>query len=290
MSAKVPRPFSRSRSSSAPGLAHAPAGTDSASASASAASPDASAGSTPLPLSPVIPGIRPGRDPERSIRPGPRRTPPEVVAATQRDRLLDGLVRTVAASGYTKARISDICSAAGVTRPVFYEQFNGKEDAFLTAYRHGTSLLLRAMEEAYDAAPGWPAAVRDGLWAMLSVLASATDFATAAVVEIDGVGPAGRAERELLLRRFHRFFTHPDRPALPGGVAPDELVDAVVGGVYSAVRQRVAAGRTGDLPGLLPALGYFVMAPFLGPGRAAAECETPPRMHKCAKNLCKRTT
>src|SRR5689334_4419896 len=69
-------------------------------------------------MSVVLPGTRTGREPERSIRRGPRRLPAEVVAATQRDRLLDGIVRTVAHNGYARARISDICQAAGVTRPV----------------------------------------------------------------------------------------------------------------------------------------------------------------------------
>ena len=98
---------------------------------------------------PVLPGARTGREPERSIRRGPRRTPAELVAATQRDRLLDGIARTVAEKGCAGARISDICRAAGVTRPVFYEQFAGKDDAVLAAYRAGVRLVVQAMEQAY---------------------------------------------------------------------------------------------------------------------------------------------
>jgi AcrR family transcriptional regulator len=86
----------------------------------------------------ALPGARAGRDPARAIKRGPSRVPPEVVAATQRDRLFDGLVHTVAQKGYVDARVSDICQAAGVTRPVFYALFAGKEDAFLATYRHGT--------------------------------------------------------------------------------------------------------------------------------------------------------
>src|SRR3982751_6313605 len=87
---------------------------------------------------PPLPGARAGRDPARAIKRGPSRVAPEVVAATQRDPLLDGLVHTVAQKGYANGRGGDICQAAGVTRPAFYALFVGKEDAFIAPYRHGT--------------------------------------------------------------------------------------------------------------------------------------------------------
>jgi AcrR family transcriptional regulator len=226
----------------------------------------AAGSSTQPPL--VLPGTRTGRDPERSLRRGPRRTPPEVVAANQRDRLLDGLVRTVAQVGYARTRVSDICQAAGVTRPVFYELFKGKEDAFLAAHHYGTSMVFSAMEEAHAKATDWPGRVRAGLGALLGILAEAPAFAAMAIVEIDAVGPAGREAREALLARFRDFFT--DLPEIELPLRTEELVDTVVGGVYTAIYRRIAAGRTAELPGLLPGLAFSVLAPFLGPERATA--------------------
>jgi AcrR family transcriptional regulator len=239
--------------------------------------------SPPLPV--VLPGTRTGRDPERSIPRGPRRAPPEVVAATQRDRLLDGIVRTVALNGYTRARISDICQAAGVTRPVFYEQFKGKEDAFLAAHRHGTSLVIQAMEAAFNRAADWPAGIRDGLGALLRILAEAPAFAAMAVVETDAVGPAGRAEREVLLARFRRFFGGLPEPHQ--AVPVEELVDIVVGGVYAAIYRRIAAGRTAELPDLLPTLTFYVLAPFLGTAEAAGHsADASPQIRRKINTLC----
>ncbi|MGW0950325.1 TetR/AcrR family transcriptional regulator [Streptomyces sp. NPDC002623] len=217
---------------------------------------------------PVLPGTRTGRDPERSLRRGPRRTSAEAVAANQRDRLLDGFVRTVAQVGYARTRVSDICQAAGVTRPVFYELFKGKEDAFLAAHRYGTAMVVKAMEEAHARTSDWPGAVRAGLGALLGILAEAPAFATMAMVEIDAVGPAGWEAREALLIRFRDFFTDVPESGLP--LPTEELVDIVVGGAYSAIHRRIAAGRTAELPGLLPGLTFSVLAPFLGPERAAA--------------------
>ncbi|MEV7782054.1 TetR/AcrR family transcriptional regulator [Kitasatospora sp. NPDC088351] len=216
---------------------------------------------------PLLPGARTGRDPARSIKRGPSRLPPDVVAATQRERLLDGLVHTVAEHGYQRATVSDICHAAGVTRPVFYELFSGKEDAFLAAHRHGTGVVIRRMAAAFAAAPDWCSGIREALRAMLYLLAGVPAFATMAVIEIDAVGPAGRRERDQLLTRFRAFFAEVPQP--PGGVPVEALVDAVVGGVYSALHRRIDADRTDELPDLLPALSLFCLATFLGPAEAA---------------------
>ena len=216
----------------------------------------------------ALPGARTGRDPARAIKRGPSRLPPEVVAATQRDRLFDGLVHTVAQKGYVDARVSDICQAAGVTRPAFYALFAGKEDAFLSTYRHGTAVLLELMDQAYASAADWRSGAREALRVLLDVLAGVPAFAVMAIVEIDGAGPAARDARDRLLDDVGRFFA---AAPVPDPRLSAELISAVVGGIYSTIRRSVAAGRTVDLPGLLPLLSYFMMVPFVG--REAAEDE-----------------
>jgi len=201
------------------------------------------------------------------IKRGPSRIPPEVVAATQRDRLFDGLARTVAQKGYPSARVSDICQAAGVTRPAFYALFDGKDDAFLATYRHGIGVVLNLMETAYQQAGDWPAGIRAALRALLGTLASVPAFARMAIVEIDAVGPAARRERDQMLRRFDQFFA--TAPAQPGLPAAGELVSSIVGGIHSTIYRYVAQGRAAELPSLLPALTYFALVPFLGPAEAA---------------------
>jgi len=222
-----------------------------------------------------LPGARAGRDPSRAIKRGPSRLPPEVVAATQRDRLFDGLVQTVAEKGYPNARVGDICLAAGVTRPAFYALFAGKEDAFIATYRHGTEVLWSLMEEARDSATNWPSAVRSGIRALLNTLAAVPSFATMAIVEIDMVGPSARDERERMLRRFDQFFVIAPRPV--AGRVPishGDLVSSVVGGMYATIHRHVAAREFAGLPGLLPSLTYFALVPFLGPDEAAAALES----------------
>jgi AcrR family transcriptional regulator len=220
---------------------------------------------------PQLPGARTGRDPSRAIKRGPSRLPPEVVAATQRDRLFDGLVHTVAQKGYANARVGDICLAAGVTRPAFYALFEGKEDAFLATYRYGTDLLWSMVESAHRAMPEWRHGVRNGIGVLLTILASVPTFATMAIVEIDAVGANARAERDVLLRRFHGFFAHAPRSVNEtprDAVGHDELVGCVVGGIYATIQRQVASGEVDRLPRLLPGLTYFALVPFIGPAQA----------------------
>lgn len=214
-----------------------------------------------------LPGARPGRDPSRVIKRGPSRVPPEVVAATQRDRLFDGLARTVALKGYAAARVSDICQAAGVTRPAFYALFEGKDDAFLATYRHGIGVVLNLMESAYQQAGDWPAGIRAALRTLLGTLASVPAFARLAIVEVDAAGPAARRERDQMLGRFDQFFAA--APVQAGLPAAGELVGSIVGGIHSTIYRYVAQGRPADLPSLLPVLTYFTLVPFLGPAEAA---------------------
>jgi AcrR family transcriptional regulator len=229
----------------------------------------------PQPAPIPLPGARPGRDPDRAIKRGPRRVAAEVVAATQRDRLFDGLVQEVATKGYDNARVTDICRAAGVTRPAFYALFTGKEEAFLATYRHGIAVVSQLMESAYrDAGPDWPDAARAALRTLLEVLASVPAFARMALVEVDAAGPAARAEREALLTSFQRFFADAGPGPASSDVDRDLLVSTVVGGLYATIRSRVAQGPVEELPLLLPVLTYAATAPFLG--RDAASRATRP--------------
>lgn len=217
----------------------------------------------------ALPGARAGRDPARAIKRGPSRLPPEVVAATQRDRLFDALVQTVAEKGYASARVSDICQAAGVTRPVFYALFEGKEDALLAAYRYGTDVLVRMMSEAFTSADDWCGGIRAGLRTLLDVLSQVPAFAQMAIVEMESAGPAARQERTSMLRRFEPFFAGAPHIPQPGSTLAEELLHSIVGGIYATIYRYVAEGRATDLPDLWGTLTYFTLVPFIG--REAAE-------------------
>ena len=71
--------------------------------------------------------------------------PRELVAASQRQRLLHGVTATVARKGYGPTTIADITRGARVSRDTFYEQFANKEACFLAAYDGLARELLDVM-------------------------------------------------------------------------------------------------------------------------------------------------
>ena len=84
-------------------------------------------------------GKRP-READARWRPpsGRHRLPREVVAQSQRERMLEAMIRVVAKKGYAATTIADVTKAAGVSRTTFYELFEDKEACFLAAYdEHG---------------------------------------------------------------------------------------------------------------------------------------------------------
>src|SRR4051794_13367497 len=105
---------------------------------------------------------------------GRHAAPREVVAESQRERLLVAMADATAAKGYANVAVADVIERAGVSRRSFYEHFANKEDAFLAAYDAGVAGLLDAIaeaEEAAAAAGGLAARARAGTDVYLRLLA-----------------------------------------------------------------------------------------------------------------------
>ncbi|MFI6520068.1 TetR/AcrR family transcriptional regulator [Spirillospora sp. NPDC050679] len=215
----------------------------------------------------ALPGSRSAREPGRAIKPGRHGLPPETVAGIQRDRLIDAFVEVVAEHGYARTTIARVTATAGVTKKAFYDHFPALDDCFLAAYERGTGIVLDRMSAAFGAEPAWPEGVRAALRALLESLAAEPRFARASLVEVNAAGPRVRRARVEYLARFRPFLTDPAPGLEP---VPVVVVDAIVGGVYSAVYVRVEAGETAALPELLPELTYFALLPLIGKEAAAA--------------------
>lgn len=207
----------------------------------------------------VLPGSRSARDPDRAIKPGRHGLSPETVAGIQRGRLVDAFVQVVSERGYGGTTISRVTTAAGVTKKTFYAHFADLDECFLAAYRRGMDILLARMTESYEAAATWPDGVHAALRTMLGLLAREPRFARASLVEVNAAGPKVRQARIDDLARFRVFF---DAPSVPP--APVAVVDAIIGGVYSAIYVQTETGEAGELPSLLPSLTYFALLPLVG--------------------------
>src|SRR3954467_11093334 len=88
---------------------------------------------------------------------GRHAAPREVVAASQRERMLAAMAEAVGEKGYGPVAVAYRRARAGVSRKTFYEHFDNKEECLQPASDAGVELMLDANDAAIgDAAAGAP--------------------------------------------------------------------------------------------------------------------------------------
>jgi AcrR family transcriptional regulator len=192
----------------------------------------------------------------------------EQVAHHQRERLIAGLAVAVAAKGYAAVTLADITREAKVSRRVFYENFESKEDCFLAAFEVVVAHLRQLVAEATEPITDWPQRAIAATRAVLAFLAAEPDLARLCLVESRGAGPAvaarfSEAVAQLVpLLEQGRAERDNDRPL------PASTEDSVLGSLVSLTFRKVAAGEAEQVEDLLPECAEFILAPYLGPDEA----------------------
>jgi AcrR family transcriptional regulator len=198
----------------------------------------------------------------------------EVVAASQRTRLIDAMAQMVAEKGYPATTVADVVERAGVSRRTFYEQFDDKEACFLAAYDAGLEAVLRRIGEAVEVNPAapWRERARAGVESFLALLASEPAFAQALQVDILTAGPAALDRRTGMLVMFGGIWRNvhdrarAEEPALPP--LPDEVFTILSAGLEELIRDCIRTRGAAALPELADPILRTVFAIF-GAGPSA---------------------
>jgi AcrR family transcriptional regulator len=194
-----------------------------------------------------------------------------VIARSQRERLLEATVRTVAEKGYGATTVADLTREAGISRTTFYAMFEDKEACFLAAYDGVVDALVRRIGVAYEAEEGWPQRARAGLAALLDALAEEPEIARLALVDAGAAGPAAQRRYRAALQRLTPFFEE-GRDFAPGGRSlPANTSRMAIGAVAGLISDELAAGRADELPRLLSDVLFATLVPYIGPAAAARE-------------------
>lgn len=197
--------------------------------------------------------------------------PPEVVARSQRERLLEATMEVVAEKGYGPTTVADLTKRAGISRTTFYELFEDKEACFLAAYDDAVDTLVRLIASAYEAEERWPDRARAGLTALLEALAARPEQARLALVDVAAAGPAAQRRFRAAVQRLTPFLDE-GRDFAPGGRAlPANVSRMAAGAVVGLIADELVAGRADELPSLLSDLLFATLVPYLGPDAAARE-------------------
>jgi AcrR family transcriptional regulator len=188
--------------------------------------------------------------------------PKEFVAAHKQRRMINAIAELSAEQGYEATKIADIVSRAGVARKTLYDNFDGKEDLFLSAF----DLYFREASAAVEAAcaatgGGWQQRIESGLAALLGFIAEQPAAARMCMVEALSATPKASASYDDAVRAFVDMLK---RNAPPRGALPETLEESLVGGVAWILHQRIRAGETPKVLELLPELSRFVLSPYHG--------------------------
>jgi AcrR family transcriptional regulator len=205
-----------------------------------------------------------------TTRPLPGRQPlsREFITQHQRARIVKGLALEVSEKGYRAVTVADIVKRAGIARNTFYENFSSKEECFLAAQNYAMSAALERVVEAAGQIDDWPQRVEAGLAAFLVYVAEEPALARTCMVEALAAGPASVKYYEESLQAFVSLFRLGRDVSPHGGELPDTLEEALIGGVFWILYQRLLLGETDRIEDLLPELVEFALTPYLG-ARAA---------------------
>ncbi len=193
----------------------------------------------------------------------------EQVAHNQRERLIAGLATAVAEKGYRAVTITDITKQARVSRRVFYENFEGKEECFVAAFEVVVGHIRELTIEAVAPVERWPQRAIVAAQTVLAFFAAEPDLARLCLVESQAAGPAVSA-------RFHEAV-HEVVPYLEQGRGerrnerelPPTTEESTIGALVLLTSRKVAAGEAGQLEDLLPEIAEFILSPYLGAEKAA---------------------
>jgi AcrR family transcriptional regulator len=199
--------------------------------------------------------------------------PRAYVIRSERERLLEAMVRMTAAKGYEATTVADVVEYAGVTRDAFDEMFDGKEACFLEAYEAVFDVLLAHVTAAFEAASGepWPEQIAAGLGALVELLAMEADIARMAMVEVTAAGDDARERYRAMFTRFTPFLEKGRTYSGQGEELPADTARFAIGGATSMIFDEVRAGRGPELKRILPDLVFAVLMPYLGPEAAEDE-------------------
>jgi AcrR family transcriptional regulator len=215
---------------------------------------------------------RPGAEPAWELRSPPadrHLTGKTKTGVDQELRIITATARLSYESGYRELTVSDITTAAHVSRNAFYRSFRDKPDAASLAIDLMFDQVMSGCAAAYFSAKQWPERVWRAGRAFAEAMAGAPSYSYLSLVETHAIGRQGC---DLVYERMGAFALfleegfryRPEAKALPKVSA--EVIGAAIFEVGSQASRR---RRTGEWHlAALPQLTFLCLAPFLGPEAA----------------------
>jgi AcrR family transcriptional regulator len=162
--------------------------------------------------------------------------------ATQRERLLKGMIAAANRDGYAGANVSAVIGEAGVSRPTFYDYFADRDDCFVAAVLEVHEQLLVDVREAVAAEPP-EHALTAAIAATLAFAGAQPAQARFLMKETLAGGPRALDARDRAINETAELVEHAFAQAPEGAVLPDAPVAALLGAVHRLLASRLRRGE-----------------------------------------------
>jgi AcrR family transcriptional regulator len=167
---------------------------------------------------------------------------PDGRKATQRERLLAGMVTAANRDGYAGATVSAVIREAGVSRPTFYDYFEDRDACFVATVVDTHEQLLRGVREAVEAASPERALVV-AIEATLEFAVSEPAAARFLMKEALAGGPHALDARDRGIAQTAGIIEHAFDRAAKRAMIADMPVAAVLGGIHRVLATRLRRGE-----------------------------------------------
>lgn len=193
-----------------------------------------------------------------------RTLPRDIVAPSERDRLIDAMALTCAERGYAATSVEEVIARAGVGRRSFEQNFADKADCGTAAVNQILADITAAASVAYSPEYSeWEKILR-GVRALLELMAARPSFAGLAQIEArQAMGPKAYELYASGIRVLAAMLDRLQANALIGVSRPPSAIRGAIGGAEALIRRELLAGRAERLPELLPDIIYGMLAPYL---------------------------
>ena len=169
---------------------------------------------------------------------GRHKLDPQLVAASQRQRLLEAITELVAEKGFPDVTIGDIVARAGTAKRTFYDHFADKLQCFLAALDVITDTLVASSARMFAVSGTVRERCEYSVRGYLELLASMPNAAKVLYLEAIAAGPEAVTRRHDVHLKFARNIVALSRAAALEGEGR-ELGELHAVGVVGALHQMI---------------------------------------------------
>ncbi len=195
--------------------------------------------------------------------------PVDIGEQSQRQRIVGAMIESCAEKTYAATTIADIVRRASISRTTFYKRFPNKRACFDAAVDSCIEALRAAAAEARAPTDTPSEAVRKAAAAMLELMAVRPALAQLVTGDAVTVEPAiVKRYRKLLIPALENLWEAGDEPR-------QSQADPYLafGRAEVLIFNQIAAGRTAQLPQLLPEIIYLALLPLAGHEEATRQAK-----------------